>query len=323
MFYRVERDLQNFRNFANLGANLGCYKTRMINKDTLWKGIIEDLAEEFVHFFFADYINQIDLAKGFIFLDKELEQLSPKTASKLRRADKLFKAWLKTGEEQWFLVHVEVQGYSDPDFARRMFEYAYRIQDRYQRPATALVIYTNTDRRYHFQRYQYAFFGTELSYHFNTFILMDHSHTELRKSSNLFSLVLEVARRDLDLKRKSDELRLQTKLELVRYLFQRGIPKSKIRHLLDFIAHYTRFEESYFLPKFEESIQTFTKSNRPMGIREAIINDVKEQGINEAKHGMVARAWKKGLSIQDIVELADLPEEEVKVIIRELEKEDN
>lgn len=82
----------------------------MIRKDTLWKGIIEDLAEEFVCFFFADYIEQIDLTKGFVFLDKELKQLAARSASQERRADKLFKVWLVDGRELWFLIHVEVQG---------------------------------------------------------------------------------------------------------------------------------------------------------------------------------------------------------------------
>ena len=140
----------------------------MVKKDTLWKGIIEDLADDFVHFFFSDYVDLIDFSKGFVFLDKELEQLVSQSNAQIRHVDKLFKAWLKEGEEQWFLVHVEVQGYADPVFAKRMFEYAYRIQDRYQRPLTALVIYTNTNRQYHFQEYRSSFFGTELNYRFQT-----------------------------------------------------------------------------------------------------------------------------------------------------------
>ena len=32
----------------------------MIQRDTLWKGIIEELAEDFLHFFFPGFIEQID-----------------------------------------------------------------------------------------------------------------------------------------------------------------------------------------------------------------------------------------------------------------------
>jgi len=78
----------------------------MIRRDILWKGIIEDLAEDFLHFFFSEYIDQIDLSRGLEFLDKDLERIMPEADTKRRHADKLFKAWLKDGQEQWFLVHV-------------------------------------------------------------------------------------------------------------------------------------------------------------------------------------------------------------------------
>lgn len=134
----------------------------MIKRDTLWKGIIEELAEDFLHFFFPSYIEQIDIRRGFEFLDKDLEKIMPEADTKRRHADKLFKAWLKDGQEQWFLVHVEVQGYPDEQFAYRMFQYYYRILDRYERPTTAVAIYTDTTRTYHADAYRADFFNTEL-----------------------------------------------------------------------------------------------------------------------------------------------------------------
>lgn len=333
----------------------------MIRKDTLWKGIIEDLAEEFVRFFFADYLDQIDLSKGFVFLDKELEQLAVRSASRLRRADKLFKAWLTDGQEQWFLIHVEVQGYRDPGFARRMFEYAYRIQDQHQKPVTALVIYTNADRKFHFSEYRSSFLGTEIIYKFRTFVLIDHQAEGLHQPGSLFGWVLEVARQELELRNDSDISRLKIKLTLVRYLFQRGVPRKKIRHLLDFIGAYLPFEKSDYLHKFEKEIQQITKSRTNMGIREAIINDAKEQGfeqgykagiekgiergiekgiergikqgieegtekgfeqgIEQKERTVVSRAWVKGISPSEIAELADMQIERVEAIIRDLEKQ--
>lgn len=299
----------------------------MIRKDTLWKAIIEDLAEEFVRFFFADYLEQIDLARGFVFLDKELKQLAARSASQVRHADKLFKAWLVDGQEQWFLIHVEVQGYADRHFARRMYEYAYRIQDRHQRPVTALVIYTCTDRRFHFTTYQSSFFGTEIIYRFRTFVLINYSPEELRRAGGLFGWVMEVARRELQLRDADDLNRFQVKLGLVRYLFQQGVDRRKIRHLLDFIGTYLPFEQSQFLHKFEEEIQQITKSRKTMSIREAIINDAKEQGfeqgIEQKERTVVTRAWQKGLPAAEIAELADMPLDRVEAIIRELEQESN
>jgi len=93
----------------------------MVSRDTLWKGIIEDLAEEMLLFFFPKYVEEIDFSRGFEFLDKELEQILPASETQLRHADKLLKGWLKSGEEHWFLIHVEVQGYADPNFPKRMY----------------------------------------------------------------------------------------------------------------------------------------------------------------------------------------------------------
>ncbi len=40
----------------------------MVGKDTLWKAIIEDLIEEFLHFFFPENVDQIDFERGFTYL---------------------------------------------------------------------------------------------------------------------------------------------------------------------------------------------------------------------------------------------------------------
>jgi hypothetical protein len=53
---------------------------------------------------------QIDWSRGFEFLDKELRKITADTAVGRRLVDKLVKVWLKSGEEVWALVHVEIQG---------------------------------------------------------------------------------------------------------------------------------------------------------------------------------------------------------------------
>lgn len=41
----------------------------IVSKDALWKGIIESLIDEFIHFFFLEYAEVIDFERGFEFLD--------------------------------------------------------------------------------------------------------------------------------------------------------------------------------------------------------------------------------------------------------------
>ena len=80
-------------------------------------------------------------------LDKELQQIVRQAKRRRRYVDKLVKVWLKSGEEQWLLIHVEVQTEREGDFPRRMYVYNYRIFDRYDREVISLAILADDDPR--------------------------------------------------------------------------------------------------------------------------------------------------------------------------------
>ena len=287
----------------------------MIRRDTLWKGIIEDLAEDFLHFFFPAYIDKIDLDRELEFLDKDLEQIMPEADTKRRHADKLFKAWLKNGQEQWFLVHVEVQGYPDSQFAYRMFQYYYRILDRYNKPVTAVAIYTDTNRSYHAKAYHNDFMGTELIYRFQSFSLIDYSAEELRAFGNSFGFALEAARNALDPGSKNDEQLLVSKLDMMRHLLSSGLSKVKIRRLYNFITTYVSFQNLENKLKFEEEVRKITKSREAMGLEEAILKEVREQSIEQEKQLAVIRGYQNGIALELLSKVVDLPLEQVERII--------
>ena len=69
----------------------------------------------------------------------------PEKRSQVRHVDKLVKVWRKDGTDEYILVHVEVQGGYDKDFARRMFEYYCRLYVRFKRPVEALAIFTDRE----------------------------------------------------------------------------------------------------------------------------------------------------------------------------------
>ena len=108
----------------------------------LWKGMVEKIYEDLFRFVFPDVDAEFDFQRGVVFLDKELGEMYPepnKTTS-TRVVDKLIKVYRKDGQERWMLIHLEVQGDSGKDFARRMFTYYYRILDRFNQPVTAIAI---------------------------------------------------------------------------------------------------------------------------------------------------------------------------------------
>jgi hypothetical protein len=107
----------------------------MKRNDILWKAVLEDLFDDFLRFFYPEADKLFDMNKGFVYLDKELDQLFPPEEDDFspRYVDKLIKLFTLNGQEEWILIHVEVQGYSDQDFAQRMFQYYYRILDKYNK----------------------------------------------------------------------------------------------------------------------------------------------------------------------------------------------
>src|SRR6195952_1611159 len=131
------------------------------------------------------------ILKGFQFLDKELEQLFPTEESDAPKfIDKLVKVFTKGGEEEWMLIHIEVQGYNDKDFAKRMFTYFYRILDRYGKPVTAIAIFSDTNKQFHPKVYEYNYLGTRNTFRFKTYKILDQDAAVLAKDDNPFAIVV-------------------------------------------------------------------------------------------------------------------------------------
>ena len=214
--------------------------------DILWKGILEVIFDDFLRFIFPEAEQVFNMQRTFEFLDKELAKMYPDPGkdTTTRLVDKLVKVFRMDGEEQWLLVHVEVQGHSDPLFAERMFQYYYRILDRYQRPVTAIAIFTGARGRSMPNYYEYDFLGTYHLYRYNTFCLLDCPDEILSTSDNPFALVVLAAKMAL-LKGKIPEIELKDrKLLIAKLLLQKGtFSRKKIDAILTFLNNYILFEK--------------------------------------------------------------------------------
>src|SRR5438105_15729846 len=96
------------------------YSARMPPPDELdspWKEALEYFLAPFLAFFFPAVHADLDWARGYESLDKELQQIQPSARTGKRLADKLFKIWRKNGREAWLLIHVEIQGQPERGFA--------------------------------------------------------------------------------------------------------------------------------------------------------------------------------------------------------------
>jgi hypothetical protein len=301
------------------------------SKDMLWKGIIEDLFEDFLHFFFSDYVHQIDFSKPYEFLDKELQEIVPASETKNRRADLLVKVFLKNGEEKWLLIHIEVQGYVDKDFALRMYTYYYRSFDRFNKKITALAILTDENENFRLTCYEEKTWNTKIRYDFEMFKLLDYDESYFSNSDNPFASVMLAARSHLkNNSLKTDEDLLSLKVRLFRTMFEKGHDKSKIRSIANFIKIYATFKRKDFLIKLNEEISRITKNKSTMGLIEAIAQetirvnreDAMNQGIEKGERrktrNMIAKCLNQELSIELICNIADVSEEQFEIFKQEI-----
>ena len=291
--------------------------------DLLWKVILEDVFDDFLCFLNPDANTILDLNRGFEFLDKELEQLYPPENDEYspKVIDKLVKVFTKTGQEEWILVHLEVQGQYRKDFPKRMFTYFSRIFDKHQKPVTAYAIFTEAEKTIRPNVFMVKFMGTSLCYTFNTFKISHQSDDDLKASNNPFALVVLTVKTVLAGKKiinseERDELLLELKIKLAKQLLNKRIAKEKIRALMNFLKYYVRFENPDINDKFEKELEILTERSSTMGIEEFLLDRATKQGekkgLEQKSHAVVENLIKElGLSNEQAAGIAEVSVEYV------------
>lgn len=100
--------------------------------DSAWKEAITLYFEFFLAFCFPQVHQDLDWQQGYETLDTELQEIIRDAETGRRLADKLVKVALLEGEEALVLIHLEIQGQEQSDFAERMYPYNHRLYDRYR-----------------------------------------------------------------------------------------------------------------------------------------------------------------------------------------------
>ncbi|MFT4095191.1 MAG: hypothetical protein QM640_16285 [Niabella sp.] len=290
--------------------------------DSLWKGILEDLFADFLRFFFSNADKVFDIKKGFEYLDKEMAQIATEAYPESPKyVDKLVKVFTSDGREQWVLVHVEVQGYTDKHFEERMFTYYYRIFDRYRQRITAVALLTDRDKKFYPTAYQSEFLGTEIFYRFNSYKIMEQEENALLQNPNPFAFVILTVLLALRRGRLSDRDLLSLKLELVRRLLEQRFSKSTIKGIFYFIRNYVVFADPEIGSKFDNEIDFIIQKSRHMGIVEMIKEREHIKLIEKGKTEVVRNLITKlGLSDAQVADVAEVPVAFVKKVRASLKK---
>jgi hypothetical protein len=165
--------------------------------DSPWNEALEVYFRFFIAFFFPVINQDIDWDRGYEMLDKELQEIVPESEVGDQVVDKLVKVWRKDGQEEWVLIHVEVQSQSQKDFPRRMLSYNCRIFLRYNREVVSLAILGDDQPSWRPDRFSWDMWGFSLRLLFPVVTLLDYANSVevLEKDDNPFAvLVLVISR---------------------------------------------------------------------------------------------------------------------------------
>jgi hypothetical protein len=273
----------------------------MPKQDSVWKEAIKTYFKEFMEFFFSEIAQDIAFEKGYEFLDKELEKITQDAEIGKRLADILVKVYLKNGAEMWLLIHIEVQGYVEEGFEKRMYVYNYRIFDRYGRDVVSLAVLTDAVESFRPSKYERVYWGFGIKFWFPVVKLIDYRERweELERSKNPFAVIVMACLKELETRGKVDE-RLFWKITLVKRLYEKGYRKEDILLLYKFIDWLVSLPEE-LTEKFHEEIKKYEEVKKmpyittaerigiKKGIQQGLIMEAQEMVLLaiEAKLGYV------------------------------------
>ena len=265
----------------------------MSEYDSPWKEALDLYFEAFLAFFFPQAHHEIDWARGYEMLDKELQQVVREAEMGRHLADKLVKVWRQCGEEEWVLVHIEVQSQEEAQFARRMYVYNYRLFDRYNRTVASLAVLGDERPGWRPGRFGYSLWGCTVGFQFPIVKLLDYAADvpALEANTNPFAVVV-LAHLKTQETRPDPEARRVWKVRLVKGLYDRGLGAGDVRQLFRFI------DWMMDLPKpletlFWQDVQRYEEEKR-MPYVTSVERMAMEKGMEEGIEKGIEKGMEKG-----------------------------
>ncbi len=200
--------------------------------DSPWKEALDFYFEPFMAFFFPQTYNDIDWSKGYESLAKELQEIVRDAETGRRFTDKLVKVWLRSGDEAFLFVHIEIQSQFQVDFAKRVYIYNHRLFDRYDREVISFVVLGDDRPDWRPTSYKYRRWDFHSRLKFPMVKLLDYQAQwqDLEQSNNPFAVIV-MAHLQTQATRQDVRERFQSKLALVRGLYERGYSKKEVLEL--------------------------------------------------------------------------------------------
>ncbi|WP_316747381.1 hypothetical protein [Pedobacter gandavensis] len=255
--------------------------------DLLLKAAMEESFPHMLRFFYKDADLLFDMERGFEYMDKELLEIYPERLSRggTRLADVLVKVFMKDGAFQWFLLHLEIQGKYSSGFPFRMFEYYYRLVDRFKVPVIAFAIFSGAENQQFSDTYHSSLLGTGLAYRYQGYQIFQHSAGELLAMDNPFALVVLAAQK-AHLENKVSEAALgKERLMIFKAMLATGkYDAAQMLSFLGFLKQIIYIKDPEINHQFDLEIDNLKQGENNMGrLWDAVSEFMREEALINAR----------------------------------------
>ncbi len=182
--------------------------------DGPWKEALTALFRHLLRLYRPAEAAQVDWQRGLDSLETEMQKLLPASQTGVKRIDKLFKAYLHTGEVRYY--HVEVQCWVDSDFEHRVYIYSSVAELFCGDPVDSLIVLGDNDPDWLPGGYAWERACSRKDFSFQPLKLLRWRGKEedLFHSDNLFALFI-LAHLQAWATESNDEARADSKLRLL------------------------------------------------------------------------------------------------------------
>lgn len=294
--------------------------------DALLKGAVEDFFPYVLRFFYHNADEIFNMAKGFEWMNTELHEIQPLLSQKggSRAADLLVKVHLMNGSTELFLLHLEIQKTTNNDFSKRVFQYWYRLTDKYKSAVVSLAVFTGLKNQLQPNQYNFNLLGTQLNFKYNTYQIFNHTEEELIEMDNPFALVIIAAQQEAIYNEKAQDGLYNTRMKIVRALkASKKFNYKKTKDFLHFMDQLIPLTDKKLKTIFDKEITNLFGGKITMGIMEAIREQILDEGIEQGevkgrrKNALeIALELKKeGLTIEFIAKTTKLTAKEIEALV--------